>query len=316
MQEKLIWRIMEAKKPETSFTFTITTEQGKELKALLQERGFEMQPLQYGHFSARKGKCGIHYYLSGKLLLQGKDAQEFIEFYLEPQILKEVRLGYEKELNPEMFAPHFGIDESGKGDFFGPLVIAGAYVGENTAQMLLDIGVKDSKKIQSDQKAMDLASEIKKITTCDVVAIGPERYNELHAKFRNLNSLLAWGHVKIIQNLHEKIPSCPRTLSDQFAHPSLIQRELKKKNIQIKLEQRTKAESDIAVAAASILARAEFISRLKNLGKKWDVELAKGASSIVKNQALEIAKKHGLDTLKTICKFHFKTFGEIAAEIR
>ncbi|MFZ5806836.1 MAG: ribonuclease HIII [Verrucomicrobiota bacterium] len=300
---------------EASFTYTISEEQGEQLKKLLKERQFELKALEYGFFSAKRGKCGIHYYKSGKLLIQGKEAKEFIEFTLEPLVLGEARLGYEKVLNPKMFEPHFGIDESGKGDFFGPLVIAGAYVNEHSAQKLIEMGVKDSKKIQSDKKAMDLAKEIKKITTHEVISIGPERYNELYRQMRNLNTLLAWGHGKVIENLCKKIPACPRALSDQFAHPSLIQRELKKKNISIELEQKTKAESDIAVAAASILARAEFLQKLKNLGDKVDTELLKGAGGNVRELAIKIAQKHGLKTLQIIVKEHFKTFHEVQSTL-
>ncbi|MFH1066690.1 MAG: ribonuclease HIII [bacterium] len=301
---------------ETSYTYQINAQQGEQLRPFLEERGFEMKPLAYGHFSAKRGKCGLHYYLSGKLLIQGKDAKEFIEFDFEPNILKEARLGYEEELNPEMFQPHFGIDESGKGDFFGPLVVAGVYVDKALAKKFLEMGVKDSKRIQSDQKAKDLAKEIKKCGPCwEVLSIGPERYNQLHQKIGNLNTLLAWGHAKVIENLHEKAPDCPRALSDQFAHPSLIQRELKKKNIQLQLQQRTKAESDIAVAAASILARAEFISRLETIGKETGEKLGKGASFAVKDQALALARQRGLSFLRNITKTHFKTFAEIAAQI-
>lgn len=282
----------------------------------MEERGFEIKPLDYGHFSAKRGKCGLHYYLSGKLLIQGKEAKEFIEFDFEPNILKEARLGYEEELNPEMFQPHFGIDESGKGDFFGPLVIAGVYVDKQLAKKFLEMGVKDSKRIQSDQKAKDLAKEIKKCgPRWEVLSIGPERYNQLYKKIGNLNSLLAWGHAKVIENLNQKAPECPRALSDQFAHPSLIQRELKKKNIQLQLQQRTKAESDVAVAAASILARAEFISRLEALGKGAGEKLGKGASFAVKDQAFALARQNGLSFLSNIAKTHFKTFAEIAAKI-
>lgn len=299
---------------ESSYTYTITPEQGEILKQILEEKDFTFSPLAYGHFAAKKGKCGVQYYQSGKLLVQGKDCREFIEFELEPRVLQKASLGYEEVLNPEMYEPHFGIDESGKGDFFGPLVIAGAYVDRSLAHKLIELGVKDSKKIQSDKKAIDLAEAIQELLGkkfYNIVTIGPEKYNEIYGRLRNLNTLLAWGHGKVIENLHRMVPNCPRALSDQFANPRLIQTELYKKKITIKLEQRTKAEADIAVAAASILARAEFLKRLEALGKLIDVNLGKGASSLVREQGIEIAKKHGLAKLQNVCKQHFKTFTEI-----
>src|SRR5205085_8036354 len=127
----------------------------------------------------------------------------------------------------------------------------------------------------------------------ETIVIGPERYNELHASFGNLNKLLAWGHAKIIENLLERVPDCPRALSDQFANPRVLQRALQERGKTIELEQRTKAESDPAVAAASILAREKFVKWLDEAGQMHGVHLGKGVSPIVKSEALQIMQKHG-----------------------
>jgi ribonuclease HIII len=94
----------------------------------------------------------------------------------------------------------------------------------------------------------------------------------------------------------------------------LIQRALKERGKQILLQQRTKAESDIAVAAASILARAAFLTRLKFLGDKVGTTLPKGASAQVKATAREIVQKSGAKALKSVCKFHFKTYQEVVGD--
>lgn len=296
-----------------SFTFKITPAQAEKLRAILEEKSFTFRTVPYTIFAAQKQKLSIQAYTSGKLLLQGKGTEEFIEFTLEPEILGEARLGYDEVHHPEMFQPHLGVDESGKGDFFGPLVIAGVYVEKELSRKLLDAGVKDSKQITSDKKALDLAGEIKEIVgpRWDVVVILPEKYNELYLKFKNLNRLLAWGHAKVIENLLTRWPACPRALSDQFADESLIQRALQERGKKIILEQRTKAESDIAVAAASVLARAAFLDRLEKLGEKVGVVLPKGASAQVKTAAREIVQKSGEAALRSVCKFHFKTYREV-----
>jgi ribonuclease HIII len=297
-----------------SFTFKISPAQAGKLRAILEEKSFTFREVPYTLFGAQKQKLTVNAYTSGKLLVQGRGAKEFVEFTIEPEIVGEAKVGYDEVHHPEMFQPHLGIDESGKGDFFGPLVIAGVYVEGDLPRRLLDLGVKDSKLITSDQKALDLADAIKDLITldrCNVVVISPEKYNELYAKFRNLNSLLAWGHATVIENLLTRWPKCPRALSDKFAHESLIQRALKERGKQILLQQRTKAESDIAVAAASILARAAFLQRLKYLGERVGVTLPKGASAQVKAAAREIVAKSGPQVLKTVCKFHFKTYQEI-----
>ncbi len=297
-----------------SFTFKIDAAQAKKLRGLLEAQGFTFREVPYTLYGAQKQKLTVNAYTSGKLLVQGKGAKEFVEFTIEPEIVGEARLGYDEVHNPEMFEPHLGIDESGKGDFFGPLVIAGVFVDGDLPRKLLDLGVKDSKQITSDQKALDLADAIKDLITldrCNVVVISPEKYNELYIKFGNLNKLLAWGHATVIENLLTRWPKCTRALSDKFAHETLIQRALKERGKLILLQQRTKAESDIAVAAASILARAGFLQRLKYLGEKVGMTLPKGASAQVKAVAREIVKKSGAETLKSVCKFHFKTYQEV-----
>ena len=301
-----------------SFTFKIDSAQAAKLRAILEEKGFTFREVPYTIYGAQKLKLTVNAYTSGKLLVQGRGAKEFVEFTLEPEILGEAKLGYDEIHHPEMFQPHLGIDESGKGDFFGPLVIAGVFVDGDLPRKLLDLGVKDSKQITSDQKALDLADAIKDLITLDrfnVIVISPEKYNALYVKFRNLNSLLAWGHATVIENLLTRWPNCPRALSDKFAHESLIKRALKEHGKKIILEQRTKAESDIAVAAASILARAAFLERLDSLGKNLGVTLPKGASAQVKTAAREIAAKSGPDVLKSVCKFHFKTYQEVVGNL-
>src|SRR4029078_6380892 len=180
-------------------------------------------------YFAQKDKLTIAVYEKGpKAVLQGKGTEEFVTYKLEPDILGEAKLGYDEVLKPELFTPHFGVDESGKGDFFGPLVIAGVDVDKKIARQLMDGGVQDSKRIGSDAKIRALADLIRKTTIglTDKVVIGPARYNELYRKFGNLNSLLGWGHARVIENLLEKKPDCPRALSDQFADPRVIERSL------------------------------------------------------------------------------------------
>jgi ribonuclease HIII len=296
------------------FTFKINPAQAEKLRAILGEKGFTFREVPYTLFGAQKQKLTINAYTSGKLLVQGRGAKEFVEFVIEPEITGEAKVGYDEVHNPEMFQPHLGIDESGKGDFFGPLVIAGVFTDGDLARQLRDLGVRDSKQIGSDHKALDLAEEIRELigrARWDVITILPNRYNELHAKFRNLNRLLAWGHASVIENLLTRWPDCPRALSDKFAHESLIQRALKERGKKIVLQQRTKAESDIAVAAASILARAEFLTRLEKLGETVGAVLPKGASAQVRARAGEILKSKGEARLRSVAKTHFKTFQEV-----
>ena len=198
-----------------------------------------------------------------------------------------------------------GIDESGKGDYFGPLVIAAVFVDATTQNELTLMQVRDSKKI-SDGRILDMTHDIRTICPHSIIVIGPQRYNELYAKIRNLNRLLAWGHAKALETLLDRV-SCERAIADQFGDERLILNALQEKGRTIVLEQRHKAESDLAVAAASILARAEFLQRLKRLSDEIGTTLPKGASPAVELAGRMIVKKHGEERLGSVAKLHFKT---------
>jgi ribonuclease HIII len=294
----------------TSHTAPLTQDQAEKLRIILERDGYDFEPKEHTLYSARKGKLNVTVYRKGpKVLIQGKETEDFIRFTLEPEILGEAKLGYEEVLQPEMFAPHFGVDESGKGDFFGPLVIAGVYTDAAITRHLMDAGIMDSKRITSSAKIRKLAQLIRETPGClhEVVSIGPERYNEMHASFGNLNRLLAWGHARVIEKLAERRPDCPRALSDQFARPEVLQRALKAKGLTITLEQRTKGESDIAVAAASILAREGFVDWMKKTSEAGGVDLPLGASEAVVTAARQVIARHGETALGKVAKLHFRT---------
>jgi len=299
----------------TSYTHALTAAQAENLRALLDERGFEFMTKPYCLYAASKAKVNVLVYEKGpKVLVQGKETADLVTNLLEPEILGEARLGYEEVHHPEMFQPHIGVDESGKGDFFGPLVIAGVYVDGDVARQLREIGAVDSKRISSDDRIAKLAAEIRKVPgiAWEVISIHPERYNELYQKFGNLNRLLAWGHAKVIENLLERVPGCPRAVSDQFANPAVLQKAMQKRGRSIELVQRTKAESDPAVAAASILARDAFVGWLKTQGQRFAVEIPKGVSQNVKQIAAMLVDEHGSGLLPLLTKTHFRTTFEIS----
>ncbi len=277
----------------------------KVLKEYLARRGYSFSKVPYTHFSASKEKLTVTMYLKGKLVVQGKRAGDFVEFYLEPELLKNITISGGKKVAVDYGESRIGVDESGKGDYFGPLVVAGVYSDTKDIEKLGEMGVKDSKKI-TDKRAEVLARQIMGKHLFTTVVIGPEKYNELMEKMGNLNSLLAWAHARTIENLLSKV-RCTKVVVDQFANKRLVQNALMKKGKEIRLEQRHKAESDLVVAAASILARAEFLRRLKQIGDETGIPLPKGASKKVDETAARILQEKGEAVLKKISKFHFKT---------
>ncbi|MCP5532790.1 MAG: ribonuclease HIII [Akkermansiaceae bacterium] len=300
--------------PLTSHTAALTAAQADVLRDVLRRQDFEFLEKPHAIFAARKGKLNVTVYEKGpKVLVQGKETEDFIRFTLEPEVLGEARLGYEEVLDPERFAPHFGIDESGKGDFFGPLVIAGVFTDGTIARRLIDEGVMDSKRVTSAARIRKLAAVIRSVPgiASEIVSIGPERYNEMFASFGNLNRLLAWGHAKVIAKLAAARPACPRALSDQFARPEVLERALRAQGVDIVLEQRTKGESDTAVAAASILARERFLDWMDKTSAAGGVPLPLGASQTVIEAGRAVVARHGAQALGKVAKLHFKTARDV-----
>jgi ribonuclease HIII len=213
--------------------------------------------------------------------------------------------------------PSIGTDESGKGDFFGPLVCAGVYVDEDRAGTLQQMGVRDSKRL-SDRRCRELADRIK--ITCreqyNVVEITPSRYNDLYEQFRregkNLNTLLAWAHARVLENLLSRV-ACTRAITDQFADPRFVESKLQQRGKKIDLIQMPRAEVHIAVAAASVLARARFLERLEELSRQFGMMLPKGASHMVVLAGQALVKQHGSETLRQVAKLHFRTTMEVLA---
>jgi ribonuclease HIII len=206
-----------------------------------------------------------------------------------------------------------GIDESGKGDYFGSLVIAGVYVPRAQEEHLKMLGVRDSKTL-SDAKATTLAVQIRSQCSYSIVAIGPERYNALHSSMKNLNRMLAWGHARAIENLLEKV-DCHRVVADQFGDERFLNNALMAKGRKVTLIQKPRAEEEVAVAAASILARAEFLRRLHELGTRYGVAFPKGASDAVIQAAKQLVQKHGAETLGQVAKLHFRTTQSVLSNI-
>ncbi len=213
---------------------------------------------------------------------------------------------------PELFPVekgHIGTDESGKGDYFGPLVAAGVFLPADQEKVLSELGVKDSKRF-SDNRIHELARLIKKGYTHSIVAIGPEKYNALYAKLRNLNRLLAWAHSRVIENILEEV-NCTLAITDQFGDKAFVLNAMMKRGKNIELIQKPKAEEDLAVAAASILAREGFLTRLYYLSQDIGSVLPKGASPLVEEAGVKLVKTHGAQVLDRVAKKHFKTTARI-----
>ena len=296
-------------------------EMGKEQAYTLREvlsrlSSFSAAEREYAEFCFEGDGVNVAFYpKKGRLLVQGKEADDFVGGLLK-MVVPEQKAGKGADAaggSALDTRPHFGIDESGKGDYFGPLVIAGVYSDENTAAKLRAAGCRDSKQVGDDNRIHTIAEQIKRIpgVAWEIVCIGPKRYNELYADFKNLNRLLAWGHTRVMASLHGKVPACPRALSDQFANPRVLQQALRQRDIPLQLEQRTQGESDIAVAAASILARDRFVQWMREAAAAAGCELPLGCAPHVEEAARKFISLHGVERLGDVAKLHFKVTARV-----
>jgi len=259
-----------------------------------------------------KDKISIHVFFGkkgNKIVLQGnKDLKLYRS--VNALIYGEKLIPDDKPALEPSYA-YIGTDESGKGDYFGPLVIAGVYLTPDTGKLLRSIGVKDSKEL-SDLQIKQFAAEIKKMNEIvfDIVLILPEKYNQLYEKMGNLNRLMGWAHARVIENLLNKCDA-GEAISDKFGSEKLILDALQQRGRSINLQQVTKAEKFIAVAAASILARDAMVKWFNTHSKKYKLKIPKGSSLKVESTAKNILKKYGEEELNRLVKLHFKTSNKI-----
>lgn len=276
-----------------------------------------INPKQYAFWEIKHKDFTAIFYNSSKFVVQGKSIDTLLGKLGEkfPEIVAKEVGSSTQNLDQQALQtvshklPYIGTDESGKGDFFGPLVVAGVMIDEKNRQLFVDLGIKDSKTLK-DEQMIKMAQQIQKHSIYSVVSMSNSKYNELYANFKNLNKLLAWGHARVIENILEKQP-CEYALSDKFGDESLIKNALLKNGRTIHLEQRVRAESDIAVAAASVLARATFVQKMKTMENFYGCKFPKGCNSIVKTSAGVFINQYGKERLKEVCKAHFKTYNEV-----
>ncbi len=309
----------DAPKKLASYTIKLTDEQLTKLGELLAKRGWERFEVAYARFAFRSdaAKVNVTGYESKKLVVAGKGTEEFVSMVIEPEITGAAKLGYDEVLHPDWFETHAGCDESGKGDFFGPLIAATVIGDKGMIEKWRAAGAQDSKKM-TESRILELDRLIRStpgVVVKTISARDMRQYNQLMGtRFRSQNQILAFQHARALQDaLAEK--RAPWGLLDQFTEDPLVARELKKLGVEgFELRMRTKAEEDPVVAAASIVARAEFVRQMHALSQRFGEKLQKGANAMVKAQARQIIDRLGADALRDFAKLHFRTAYEVVSE--
>lgn len=305
----------EKPKKLSSYTLKLDDAQMEKLEAILNARGWQRFEVAYARYAFKGPDCNVTAYESGKLVVAGKGTEEFVSMTLEAEVTLAPKLGYDEVLHPDWFELHAGLDESGKGDFFGPVVAATVIAGKAAIEGWIKAGVKDSKKIADTQivKLDTLIRETPGVAVA-VCLCGMPKYNTLMRRpGANLNRLLAWQHATALVQALGKVRA-ERGLLDQFSEQPLVQRELKRMGVEgFRLDMRTKAEEDPVVAAASVVARAEYVRQIQALSKDFGEPLQKGAGARVKEQAHQILERFGAPALERFAKLHFRTAYEVVS---
>lgn len=294
---------------QNTFTLKIPPSEAPHLKQFFLGHGFELKDLAHAFWQAKGLGCVASFYKSGKLVLQGPEADTWRGLLGDetPDARPYARaLGKHPKPPPALW---IGTDEAGKGDYFGPLVVAGVIVKRDQLDLLQTLGIDDSKAL-SDDRLPDMVRGIEAACVHEVMVITPATYNSLYERIGNLNKLLAWAHGKVIESLLEK-EEAPYALVDKFADERVVRRALGPKGKAIHLEARTKAEEDPAVGAASVLARAAYLRTLRAAGRRMGVTLRPGAGAPTVRVGRSLVETHGKAILKDVAKLHFATTDQI-----
>lgn len=271
-------------------------------------------------FTARKGAVVVNVERTGTVVLGGSDGDGMRRV---EAILKGLGATRKTKSRPapaslsEAVGPRIGTDESGKSDYFGPLVVAGIFVTEETERELKEGGVRDSKELVGMQiaKAAPFVREVVGPSGFEEVVLEPKKYNDLVAKFQGAEGLLAWAHATAIEKLLAKNPACPIVVLDQFADDRVVKGALGERGRGVRLLQTPNAERDTAVAAASVLARDAFTRGIAAMGKAWSYDFPKGANGVAKAGS-EFVRQHGEAALHDVAKVHFVTTRQVMGDAR
>lgn len=260
-------------------------------------------------FAAKLDDTAITSYASGKVMFQGSGAER--EAAKWGQALAKKSSVSKGDTLPENFAQLsvIGSDETGTGDYFGPITVAAVYVPQHKIELVRELGVKDSKQL-TDDYMRQIAPDLMNSLHYSLLILRNEKYNDLQQKGYSQGKMKGMLHNQALYKLLQKIaPEEPQyILIDQFAERSVYYNYLKgsKNIVQRNVLFSTKAENlHVAVAAASIIARYAFLTEMDKLSKQVGMSLQKGASNKVDIMAAQIMRKFGEDTLKNITKWHF-----------
>ena len=303
---------------------TIVFKVSDNIKPLMMEfykdRMLDKRP-PYSIFQVKEYDCVITLYESGKVMFQGIGADIEASYWIEEERIKNGRVidittGKDKKNTPEariLFNEStIGSDEVGTGDFFGPIVVTATYVSKEDISFLIDLGVRDSKKITDDKIKKIAPSIIKKIPYTTFILTNTS-YNKNWSEDLNMNKIKAILHNKVLVSMKNKNYPYEKIVVDQFVYPAKYFEHIKEAKEKVTdITFTTKAEDKcLSVAAASIISRYIFLGEMEKLSKEMEMTIPKGAGPNADEIGIEIVKKYGFDKLYDIAKMNFKNKDKI-----
>lgn len=267
------------------------------------QKGFNDAPVSNEYMVWKVVGSGVTavLYSSGKLVVQGSGVGVML---IEMGLLSE----------PASFEEHIGVDEVGKGDYFGPMIVVACFVSEGDLDLLKSLGVADSKKL-SDKKILEIGDVLIKNLSYKEIVVSPSEYERLRNEMGNVSVVLAYNHVKAVEGLVSTLEGkgivCESVVFDQFSkRKDRLESEMKRAGLKMKISQFHKGESDVAVAAASVIARYLFLKEWESMEAAYDFVFPKGASEVI-DAGREFVGRYGQEELSKVAKVSFRTTGQI-----
>ena len=307
---------------QTTITLKVGEETKKEMIDFFHDLKREKTP-PYAIFQAKDGDSVVTLYESGKAVFQGTDADLSSMFWIETEKIHSGKAittnssdAEKKKKDEAKILPlridSIGSDEVGTGDYFGPIVVTASYVSRENVDFLLDLKVKDSKKL-TDAQIKQIVPEIIKKIPYHTLILKNKDYNSYRKQNINMNQMKAILHNKVLYEVKKMGYSYQYIVVDQFEVPASYYRHIRNTNQQVKdIFFLTKAEDQcLSVACSSLISRYIFLREMDKLSKEVGVLLPKGAGEMVNTVGAELVKKYGEERLESIAKLNFKNTEKI-----
>lgn len=306
-----------------TISFKVSDSTKEQLNEFYQDLKREKTPA-YAVFQAQDGDTVVTLYESGKVVFQGKDADLASDFWVATEKMVNNNLDVnnsdkkkkeDKKIINEPDVYHFttiGSDEVGTGDYFGPIVVTGAYVKKEDIPFLESLGVTDSKKVD-DNKILEIVPQIIKKISYTSFVLSNKEYNEKYNEDMNMNKIKAILHNKVLVDLTDKYHDADYVVVDEFAKSFIYFNYLRNTpKVYRNITFLTKAETKcLSVACASLISRYIFLKEFDKISKELEIYLPKGASTSVDEAGAQIVKKYGFEKLKEVAKLNFKNTEKI-----